>query len=165
MVCHRMRVFVLAGAFIAASVSAASPAMASSFNGYWVLTAQTTNGHCGHSNFDVTISRGRVHYGGGVLMGFPVSLTGDVASSGRTRLNLTAGPRTATGTGTLGRVQGSGTWAGQGPSGTCSGVWSATRVEAHTAPVPATYAPAPAPPPVTPQMPMPYYQPFGTSGQ
>ena len=38
-----------------------------------------------------------------------------------------AGPRTARGGGRLLTNQGSGTWAGVGPSGRCSGVWNATR--------------------------------------
>lgn len=132
MVCHRMRGFVLAGAFAAASMLAASSAVAASFNGAWTLVAQTTDGHCGYSTFDITISGGQVYYAGGILMGFPASLTGTVAASGQTRLALTAGPRTASGTGRLGPNRGSGKWAGQGPSGTCSGIWAATRVQAQT---------------------------------
>jgi hypothetical protein len=168
MVCRRTRVFVLAGAFAAASMSAvSSSAMAANFNGSWTLVAQTTNGHCGASHFDITISRGQVHYPGGVLMGFPAGLGGTVAASGQTRLKLVAGPRVATGTGRLGPVQGSGTWSGTGPSGTCSGVWSATRVQAQTAsaPAPDVSYPTPAAQWTPPPMPMPVYQPFGTSGQ
>jgi hypothetical protein len=169
MICHRMRVFVLAGAFAAASMSAvSSSAIAASFNGSWTLVAQTTNGHCGVSQFDITISRGQVHYPGGVLMGFPAGLGGTISASGQTRLKLVAGPRVATGTGRLGLAQGTGTWSGQGPSGTCSGVWTATRVQAQTVSAssgdvayPSAAAPAWAPPP----MPMPVYQPFGTAGQ
>ena len=166
MVGHRMRVCVLAGAFVAASLSVAT---AANFNGAWSLVAQTTNGHCGVSYFDITINRGQVHYPGGVLMGFPAGLGGAVAPSGQTRLKLVAGPRIATGTGRLGPAQGSGTWSGTGPSGTCSGIWTATRVQAQTASAPApdvSYPTAAAAPAwVPPPMPMPVYQPFGTSGQ
>lgn len=169
MVCHRMRVFVLAGAFAAASMSAVfSSATAASFNGSWTLVAQTTNGHCGHSYFDITISKGQVHYPGGVLMGFPAGLGGTVAPSGQTRLKLVAGPRVAIGTGRLGQAQGSGTWSGAGPSGTCSGVWTATRVGAQTASAPSPDVSYPTPAAaqwVAPPMPMPVYQPFGTPGQ
>jgi hypothetical protein len=169
MVGHRMCFFALAGAFAAVSASGfSSSATAASFNGSWTLIAQTTNGHCGVSQFDITISRGQVHYPGGVLMGFPAGLGGTVAASGQTRLKLVAGPRQATGTGRLGQAQGSGTWSGTGPSGTCSGVWTATRVQAQTVSAssggvadPSAAAPAWLPPP----MPMPVYQPFGTSGQ
>lgn len=168
MVGHRMRVFVLAGAFVAASISAAPSAMAASFNGYWVLVAQTTDGHCGVSRFDITISGGKVHYPGGVLMGFPAGLAGIVSPSGQTRLKLVAGPREATGTGALGPAQGGGKWSGTGSSGTCSGVWTATRVQAHTASAPSgdvAYPSAAAPAWLPPPMPMPVYAPFGTPGQ
>jgi hypothetical protein len=99
---HRIRIFALAGAFAAASISAASSAMAANYDGYWSLVAQTTDGHCGVTQWDVAI-------------------------------NVAAGPRAATGVGRLGRVQGNGRWAGQGPSGTCSGVWTARRVQSPTA--------------------------------
>ena len=169
MVGHCMRVLVLAGVLVAANFSAASSAMAASFNGSWSLVAQTTNGHCGHSYFDITISNGRVHYPGGVLMGFPAGLGGTVSPSGQTRLKLIAGPREANGTGRLGPAQGGGTWSGTGPSGTCSGVWTATRVQAQTASAPAgdvAYPTAATPQQwVPPPMPMPVYAPFGSSGQ
>jgi hypothetical protein len=42
-------------------------------------------------------------------------------------MNAVAGPRSAKGTGRFNRVQGSGTWVGTGPSGVCSGVWTAIR--------------------------------------
>jgi hypothetical protein len=168
MVGHRMCFFALAGAFAAMSVSAvSSSAMAASFNGSWTLVAQTTNGHCGVSSFDITISRGQVHYPGGVLMGFPAGLGGTVSASGQTRLKLVAGPRVAAGTGRLGQAQGGGTWSGQGPSGICSGVWTATRVQAQTVSAPSADVayPAAAPQWVPPPMPMPVYAPFGTPGQ
>jgi hypothetical protein len=130
---HHIWILTLAGALVSASATAASSAKAPSFDGSWTLVAQTTDGHCGSSSFEITIRKGRVHYPGGVLMGFPASLAGTVAPSGRTRLNLVAGPRAASGTGTFGGAQGSGQWAGTGPSGTCSGVWTATRVQAQTA--------------------------------
>jgi hypothetical protein len=53
-----MWILSLAGAFGSASVSAASSAKAPSFDGSWTLVAQTTEGHCGYSNFDITIRQG-----------------------------------------------------------------------------------------------------------
>ncbi len=136
---QRIRVFALAGAFAAASVSAASSAMAANFDGNWSLVAQTTNGHCGASQWDVAISGGQVHYPGGAYMGFPVGLAGAISPSGRIEVNVAAGPRVGNAAGRLGRHQGGGKWAGQGPSGTCSGVWTARRVPAHAASDPAGY--------------------------
>jgi hypothetical protein len=59
-------------------------------------------------------------------------LAGRVSASGQVRMNAVAGPRVAHGTGRFGRFRGSGTWAGTGPSGVCSGVWSATAVKSVT---------------------------------
>jgi hypothetical protein len=47
MVGYRVWILTLAGAFVFASVSAASSAKAASFDGSWTLVAQTTDGHCG----------------------------------------------------------------------------------------------------------------------
>ena len=138
---YRMWILSLASAFGSASVSAASSAKAPSFDGSWTLVAQTTEGHCGYSNFDIIIRRGTVHDAGVFVMGSQGSLTGTVARSGRARLYLVAGPRAVSGTGTLGRAQGSGKWVGTGPSGTCSGVWTVTRVQAHPASGNEGYAP------------------------
>jgi lactoylglutathione lyase len=53
--------------------------------------------------------------------------TSSSCASGPVRMNAVAGPRIAHGTGRFGRFQDSGTWAGTGPSGVCTGVWSAAR--------------------------------------
>jgi hypothetical protein len=135
MTSFRMWVAALLGAFAVASLSATSTAMAASYDGYWTLVAQTTKGHCGVTRWGVAISGGRLYYPGGFFMGYPVGLGGTVAPSGRTRVIVTAGPRVGRGAGQLGRVQGRGTWAGQGPSGTCSGIWTAARASVQ-APAP-----------------------------
>lgn len=130
MISHHCRTIVLAATFAVAGTL--SPAMAASFDGYWSLTARTTNGHCGVTRWDVAISGGRFFYPGGFLMGYPVSLVGAVSPSGRVRVSVMAGPRFAGGAGRLGRIRGDGAWSGRGPSGLCSGVWSATRVQPFT---------------------------------
>jgi hypothetical protein len=137
---HCMRVIALAGTFTAASMSAAPSATAANFDGNWSLVAQTTNGHCGVNRFDVAISGGQLYYPGGFFMGFPVGLAGVVSRSGRIQVNIAAGPRIGNAGGRLGRLQGGGRWAGEGPSGTCSGVWTATRVQSPTAVAPAGHA-------------------------
>jgi hypothetical protein len=140
MASHCIRIIALAGALTAASMSAASSASAANFDGNWTLVAQTTNGHCGINRFDVAISGGQLYYPGGSFQGFPVGLAGAVSPSGRIQVNIAAGPRVGTGTGRLGRIQGGGRWAGQGPSGTCAGVWTARRIQSPTAAAPAGYA-------------------------
>jgi len=161
---HRVRVLALAGALAAASMSAASSATAANFDGYWSLVAQTTNGHCGATRWDVAISDGQLYYPGGLFMGFPIGLDGAVSPSGRLQVTVAAGPRVASGAGRLGRLEGRGKWAGQGPSGTCSGVWTATRVQPHTVFAPsghAAYASEAASPGIAPQTPMTYWtQPY-----
>ena len=75
-------------------------------------------------------------------------------------MNVAAGPGLGNAAGRLGRVQGSGKWAGEGPSGTCSGVWTARRAQPQTASAPAGYAAfgsAAASPGFAQQMPTPYY--------
>ena len=136
-----IRVVVMAGVFAFANISAASSATAANFDGHWSLIAQTTNGHCGITRWDFTIGSGRLHYPGGYLMGYPVGLGGAVSRSGQVRVKVVAGPRVANGAGRLSKVRGSGTWAGQGPSGRCSGIWTATRVQggAHQVSMTAPY--------------------------
>jgi hypothetical protein len=133
----RTRGIALAAALATTSISAASSAIAANFDGYWSLVAQTTDGHCGVTRWDVAISDGQLYYPGGSYQGHRVGLAGAVSPSGRLQVTVMAGPRVGNGAGRLGRSQGSGTWAGQGPSGTCAGIWTATRVQQpHTASTP-----------------------------
>ena len=101
-------------------------AIAEPFDGNWNVVAQTTQGHCGSMQFALAINRGRLYSGSGYyVFGYPAQLGGRVSPSGYVQANGVAGPRTAYATGRLHRFQGSGTWAGSGPSGVCSGVWNA----------------------------------------
>jgi hypothetical protein len=54
----------------------------------------------------------------------PAQLGGRVSPSGYVQADAVAGPRTAHAVGRLRQFQDSGTWAGSGPSGVCSGVWN-----------------------------------------
>ena len=130
MIGNRMRVFVLSTAF--AIIGLAPPANAAQFDGHWRMVAVTTSGHCGEIPIDVGISRGRIYSTGGSSFGaafahYPIQLVGRVSAVGQVRMNAVAGPRSASGTGRFNRVQGNGTWSGAGPSGICSGVWTAIR--------------------------------------
>jgi hypothetical protein len=91
------------------------------------VIAQTTRGHCEIIQFGLAISGGRIYSAGGQYGGYAARFGGRVSPSGHIQVNAVAGPRTAYGTGRLGRYSGSGTWAGRGPSGVCSGVWRASR--------------------------------------
>ena len=130
MIGNRMRAFALWTAF--AIISSAPPALAAQFDGNWSMVAVTTSGHCGEIPIDVGISRGRIYSTGGSSFGtafalYPIQLVGRVSAAGQVRMNAVAGPRIAHGTGRFSRFRGSGTWAGTGPSGLCSGVWTADR--------------------------------------
>jgi hypothetical protein len=123
MISNRIRAFAISlaiGCF-------ASPASAAQLDGNWSMVAVTTSGHCGKIPIGLGIAHGRIYSTGGRFAGHPVQLAGRVSASGQVRMNAVAGPRSASGTGRFNRFQGSGTWAGTGPSGVCSGVWSAIR--------------------------------------
>jgi hypothetical protein len=109
-----------------------APANAAQFDGNWSMVAVTTSGHCGQIPIDVGISRGRIYSTGGSSFGtafahYPIQLGGRVSPSGQVQMKAVAGPQIAHGIGRFNRFRGSGTWAGTGPSGLCSGVWSAIR--------------------------------------
>jgi hypothetical protein len=90
------------------------------------VVAQTTQGHCGSMRFGLAINRGRLYSASGYyVFGYPALLAGRVSPSGNVQAVGAAGPRTVDAVGRLRRFQGSGTWAGSGPSGVCSGVWNA----------------------------------------
>ena len=108
-------------------ICSAGPASAGKFDGSWNMTAVTTRGHCGTIPIGMGVSGGRIYSTGGSFAFYPISLGGRVSRSGSLSLKAVAGPRVAHGTGRFSRVRGSGTWKGRGPSGLCSGVWSATR--------------------------------------
>ena len=138
MLAFRVCALALSAAF--ATISSTPPAIASQFDGNWSLVAVTTSGHCGTIPIDVGISHGRIFSTGGSSFGtrfaaYPIQLLGRVSASGQVRMNAVAGPRSAQGTGRFNRFRGTGTWAGTGPSGVCSGVWSAIRCRPY-APTP-----------------------------
>ncbi len=133
MIGSHMRAIALIAACIIASLSATPSAMAASFDGDWSVVAQTRD-HCGTTQWRVMIFGGRIYHAPVFVGGWPATLNGQVSRSGRITINAVAGPRFATGTGRLGQRQGSGRWAGQGPSGTCAGIWTATRLNTRVAP-------------------------------
>jgi hypothetical protein len=120
------RICAVAVAAASATICSTPSAIAASFDGNWSVLAQTTQGHCGSMQFALSINRGRFYSGSGYyVFGYPAQLDGRVSPSGYVQANGVAGPRTAHAVGRLRQFQGSGTWAGSGPSGVCSGVWNA----------------------------------------
>jgi hypothetical protein len=102
-------------------------ANAARYDGSWNMIAQTTRGHCGVISISFGVERGRSSSTGGSFAFYPINLDGRVTSGGRVKMRAIAGPRTAYGVGRFGAGRAEGTWQGRGPSGLCSGVWSASR--------------------------------------
>jgi len=125
MIGYRRCAFALSTAIV--MICSAPPAIAAPFDGSWRMLAVTTSGHCGKIKIGLGIRRGQIQSTNGSFVFRRIRLIGRVAGSGHARMNAVAGPRVAKGTGRFNRSRGSGTWSGTGPSGVCSGVWSAER--------------------------------------
>ena len=120
------RICAMALAAASATICSTPSAFASPFDGNWSVVAQTTQSHCGSIQFGLAINRGQLYSASGYYVGgYPAQLGGSVSPSGYVQATAVAGPRIAHAAGRLWRFQGSGTWAGSGPSGVCSGVWNA----------------------------------------
>ena len=132
MASHHMRTLAIEATVALTVIAAAPSAMAASFDGDWSLLVQSPD-HCGTTRWNIAIRGGQVYFPQGNALGYPVQMGGRVSPSGAIRVNVAAGPRYASGAGRLGRLQGGGQWAGRGPSGTCAGVWTATRVNTNRA--------------------------------
>jgi hypothetical protein len=121
MISPSIRAVTLATVFAAFPLAFASMANATPFDGSWSVRVSTTSGPCGESyTYSVTISNGVVSDGG--------SLSGRVTEHGNLSVTVSDGSQSARGSGRLVRNSGGGTWRGSGPSGSCSGSWSAQRV-------------------------------------
>jgi len=125
MIGNRTCAAALSAAF--ALLCSAPPAGAAKFDGNWSMTAVTTRGHCGMIPIGMGITGSRIHSTGGSFAFYSISLGGNVSNSGGASIKAAAGPRVALGTGRFVGSRASGTWHGKGPSGLCSGTWSATR--------------------------------------
>jgi hypothetical protein len=125
MISHSIRAATLAMVFAVAMSCVGPSAYAASFDGPWSVLVVTRSGACDQAyRYGVTIVGGVVYYAGGG----PVSLTGRVSPSGNVTVRVSSGPQYhLIGSGRLSRSTGSGSWRGQGPNGSCAGVWSATR--------------------------------------
>jgi hypothetical protein len=129
MISHSIRAVAMATAVAASTLAASSicaipTAQAASFDGSWSVTVMTRKGPCDASyRYGVVIRGGSVSYAGGG----PVSVSGRVTSSGHVSVSVSSGGQYAVGSGRLGGSSGGGSWRGQGSTGACSGVWSASR--------------------------------------
>jgi hypothetical protein len=122
MTSRSIRALIVVTVFTATAIFVAAPAFAASFDGLWSVTIVTRSGPCDAYRYGVIIRGGLVSSGGA-----GASVAGRVSSSGQVSVSVASGSQRAHGSGRLSHGRGSGTWRGQGPSGTCSGVWSATQ--------------------------------------
>ena len=121
------RICTLALSAALATLSFAALAKPAPFDGSWNMVLVTTNGHCGVINIGMAINGGHISATSGKFVMHKIALAGLISGSGQTKINGVAGPRQAIGTGKFTKVKGVGKWNGTGPSGVCSGVWTAVR--------------------------------------
>jgi hypothetical protein len=116
---------LLAAAALAtvAAVAVLRPAEAvPNYDGIWSVVIVTQQGICDPSyRYPIRISRGALGNAGNAQ----VSISGKVAKNGAVVVYVSAGDKTATGTGRLAGKTGGGSWSGG--NGACSGIWQAER--------------------------------------
>jgi len=106
----------------AALAPTSASAMRGGFDGGWMVQITTLRGTCSSGvGFGVEVRGGVVYAAGGV------DVRGNVAGNGATRVSISAGNQSASGSGRLSGNSGAGTWRGVGSQGVCSGSWTASR--------------------------------------
>jgi hypothetical protein len=107
---------IMASAIIASTASFAVP----SYDGLWSVSIITKKGDCDPGyRYPVRISNGVLANAGDSSF----TITGKVAGTGAVTVTVSAGGRSATGSGRLAGNAGLGSWTG----GACSGSWTAQR--------------------------------------
>jgi len=118
-----LRNFVLRAGIlgVAAVLGASTPAGSSpGFDGVWSVVIITDKGTCDRA-YRYPI---RIHNGALLAEGSsPATINGKVASNGQITVTVSAGNKSATGSGKLSGTTGTGSWKG----GECSGTWEAER--------------------------------------
>jgi len=111
----------------ALSTAAALPALRSAeavpgYDGVWSVVIITKEGICDPSyRYPIRITNGNLGNAGTAS----VSISGKVGKNGAVVVNVSAGDKSATGTGRLAATSGSGSWSGG--NGACFGTWQAER--------------------------------------
>jgi hypothetical protein len=105
-----------AGALGAVTPAAATP----NYDGLWSVVIVTEKGSCDRAyRYPVRISNGAVQNDGPSL----INVSGKVGGNGAVTVLVSAGDKSATGTGKLSTKIGGGKWSG----GECAGTWQAER--------------------------------------
>jgi hypothetical protein len=90
------------------------------FNGMWTVVIVTTRGDCDRAyRYPIAIAGSRVVNAGDAA----VDISGSVRPNGAVAVRVSAGDKSAHGSGHLTFNSGSGSWSG----GSCAGVWTAER--------------------------------------
>jgi hypothetical protein len=109
-------------ATVALAPTGASATRGAGFDGGWSVQITTARGTCSSGvGFGVEVRGGVVYASGGV------NVQGNVAGNGATRVRISSGNQSASGSGRLSGNSGAGTWQGVGSQGACSGSWTASR--------------------------------------
>jgi hypothetical protein len=114
-------------AISALALAAALPALRSAdavpnYDGVWSVVIVTQQGMCDPSyRYPIRITKGTLINAGTAQ----VTISGKVEKNGAVVVNVSAGDKTATGTGRLAGKVGGGSWSGG--NGICSGTWQAER--------------------------------------
>lgn len=112
---------VAAVSCMAAILATAVPTTAApAYDGLWSVVIVTEKGTCDRAyRYPIRISNGALLNAGDG----PIAISGKVGGNGTITVTVSAGAKSATGTGRLSRDIGAGSWAG----GACAGTWSAER--------------------------------------
>jgi hypothetical protein len=107
---------IVASAIIASTASFAVPR----YDGLWSVSLVTEKGDCDRGyRYPIRISNGMLANAGDNVF----TITGRVVGTGAITVTVSAGGRSATGSGRLAGNMGMGSWTG----GSCSGSWTAER--------------------------------------
>jgi hypothetical protein len=106
---------------VATVLGATAPAgSAPSYDGIWSVVIVTEKGACDRAyRYPIRIRNGALLAEGSS----PATINGKVASNGQVTVTVSAGSKSATGSGRLSSTAGAGSWTG----GECSGTWEAER--------------------------------------
>jgi hypothetical protein len=117
-----LRNFALGASILGLAVlGAVAPAgSAPSFDGVWSVVIVTQKGACDRAyHYPIRIRNGAMLAEGSS----PATINGKVASNGQVTVTVSAGSKSAIGSGRLSGTAGAGSWTG----GECSGTWEAER--------------------------------------
>jgi hypothetical protein len=116
----RGTVYALVAASAALAATTTSKAASPRYDGTWSVLIVTEKGDCDRGyRYPIRISHGVLVNGGSN----PFTISGRVQPSGAITVTVSAGQKSATGTGHLAGNSGEGSWKG----GACSGSWTAER--------------------------------------